>query len=448
MKYWFNAKIWPGQKKFGVNTKFSFHRIAPSFQLKTSNMTKNIFKPLAWILASAVLIPIQAQADGWDIDYAKAILSHEVTAENIYNEFVRGHYAYALELVARRVANDPELQKKLVAMGADYLNEIINNKNLSDDQKLDLVMRKMEQSFGPYVSPRVGPAGLSFKHSIAFGVNRLEWDAKELKQTCDKKGSVGYGCTNGQCSGTGSYSEIKGTIYPDYEVFRIENGQEVSIKKIKGGMTIDDKSYNISSAASALTSGLKYAYSKYVKGDNKDYSRLVFDDYISLNRNAGSTLAYRVTTNYQPYKYLKCGSNEITQSMATFDGNGDLRPDFIAASVYETPPSLALKNPNVVGSVGAIVDLAITGGIPPFTITANKKSCTSGTARAPCPLDVEIGESTVGLMSRIACGGTILADYDIKVKDGAGRETLPSTAHAQIFRTPLVGNEALCGRIN
>lgn len=394
------------------------------------------------------------QSPSWDIHWM-SLINPTVTGADIYRAFVTGHYQYALQLIARRVANDPALQKRLVAAGAKYLEKIINDPTLTEDQKMTEIMRKMESSFGSYVSQRHGTLGMSFKHSIAFGVNRLEWDNRELNQTCDRIASYKYVCNGGQCRNEVTYTEEKAIISPDYAIYRNDGGNETLITTMKGGISLSTKSYDFSSPAKVLSSSMSLAYQNLYKGDNATYARPVFDDYITVNRTGGGrALAYRIVADYRPYHYKLCQPNEVVESAASFDADGDLRPDFIPAIVYETPPSIASTTTEYLSGSMLQLRMNIAGGIPPFTTTVQDKTCyTNGAVDPYCFWNIYSGLDTSDTFKPVLtvslldpCVQLTQAQYDVVTTDAMGRVASPQVITAHLDPQNFFQNGEQCQR--
>lgn len=378
------------------------------------------------LLASPCIAQSSQQSPSWDLPWHYLIYP-SVTSADIYRAFVEGHYQYTLQLIARRVANDPALQKRLVAAGATYLQKIVDDPNLSQEEKMTEVMKKMEGSFGAWVSQREGALGLSYKHSIAFGVNRLEWDDREVTQTCDRIASYKYVCNLGVCGNQVSYTEEKAVISPDFKVYRNEGGQETLLTTIKGGLSLSTKSYDFSSPTKALTSSMNLAYQKYYKGDNSNYSRPVFDDYISVNRiGGGRALSYRVVADYNPYSYKSCHSSEVVESASAFDVDGDLRPDFIPAIVYETPPSITEAPAEYLSGSNVLLNVNIVGGVPPFTLNAETRVCyVNGVVDPNCFYNanfvVDNDRHRVGVWLQDPCVPLTQAQFNVTITDASNR---------------------------
>ena len=186
---------------------------------------------------------------------------------------------------------------------AQRINLILEDPIMTPAQKYDALIQFTDSSFEAHSSLPSGALNVTLKHSIELGITRLEWDDKvrdgsqsKYRATADCIGAgSGWNCTYG-----GSYSKCYYRSQPDYNIYRIVNGQATLITTLRGSMYSSPYSgfqVNLKLWNSAWNAA-KYYYTDVLHGTYPDAvpGRAFFYDFQADLRPPGSTLSYRVVT--------------------------------------------------------------------------------------------------------------------------------------------------------
>jgi len=290
-----------------------------------------------------LLLPLWTHADVLLPDLPEPYQA-EITYGDIWNAFLNAEFAYATRLLTDKVyqelmqaLNNEKKIAVLLQKLAQKLAPLLNDPNKSNAEKGQAIVKEIEMSLEPYESAPVGDLNLAFKHSIEYGVTRLTWDKKVTVDECP--GALCqwqcdcdpfFGCSNcvWSCRTWKDYVRKE----PDYYIYRILNGQEKLITKLKGRREIHRESITFSAD---VWSTIKSAYDfdrdfRFGVDDSKAF----FHDLNSDYRNQGQSLAYRVVADNSPYRFGNCGVSETFSSTGWVDQNADGRIDFIPPEGY------------------------------------------------------------------------------------------------------------------
>jgi hypothetical protein len=297
------------------------------------------------LLPSIALAAIDAELPDLGEPY-----DEEITFNRIRNAFANGHYDLAVNLSLEALyvkARQKLLDEKNILVVAEWLGEelqdILNRTDLTDKEKGEEVVKVILSTLEPYEFVKSDTLGISLKHSIEYGATYISWEDKTAYDTCwGWYVSVVYydECDNYGCETKKKYEYeyIKEylTQVPDYYIYRIVDGEQVLVTKIKGYKNVDTKSYSLSSE-DGWTDLLSSAYDYYqdIPEAALEEGRLSWLDLHSDVRSAGETLSYRVVANLKPYKAGSCGSSTKYSSTISADADGDGKMDFIPTSAYQ-----------------------------------------------------------------------------------------------------------------
>jgi len=240
---------------------------------------------------------------------------------------------------------------------AAQLNAIFDDPTLTDLQKYDRLIQLTDASFEAPTSAPSGLLNITMKHSVEFGITRLEWDDRVRNGSQDAVRATGtcLGTTTDlNCNWSGRYSRCYYRAQPDYFIYRVVNGVTTQITTIKGyhesrgtqGFTFNDNLFKTAWNAA------KYYYTDVLHGTYAAppvaQGRAFFYDFQADQRPPGSTLSYIVSTfddwifpvvdtNGDGYgDSTACGAatGALHTATAVADGNGDGRPDYLTNADY------------------------------------------------------------------------------------------------------------------
>jgi len=239
---------------------------------------------------------------------------------------------------------------------AAQLNAIFDDPALTPVQKYDRLIQLTDASFEASTSAPSSPLNITMKHSIEFGITRLEWDDKVRNGSQDAVRATGTcigSTTDLNCSWSGRFSRCYYRAQPDYFIYRVVNGVTTQITTIKGyhesrgtqGFTFNDNLFKSAwNAARAYYDSLSgnYAAPPVANG------RAFFYDFQADQRPPGSTLSYIVSTfdnwlfpvvdtdgdGYGDSTACGAATGSLNTGTAVADGNGDGRPDYLTNADY------------------------------------------------------------------------------------------------------------------
>jgi hypothetical protein len=284
-----------------------------------------------------------------DVIIPPEIWNTTITPVQIFNELIAGNFRFAFRLAKdyaiAQIRQELLNGKKIPVLGAKLamqLNKIIDDPAKNQIQKEDEIFLLINASLEPQATAPVGPLNLTLRHSIEFGVTRLEWDQKTAHDACDG-GFAGFQCTdsgpNGtlQCTGQGSASTVYVRREPAYQITRIVNGVSKNVTVLAGLQEMHTRTIDFGySFRSVLLASLKYYYYTNYGAPFSDIApgRVIFYDFHGDFVQKGDTLSYKVFSGDGLYRYLDCGAIHNLESTAIADGNGDGLMDFIPVAQY------------------------------------------------------------------------------------------------------------------
>lgn len=235
---------------------------------------------------------------------------------------------------------DPEKVKELLARVlvkvAEKLEEIINGTG-SDVEKGQEILKLIEADLGSEKSNPTGALGLYYQYSFDFSTAKLSWNRKEEELAC-LNGFLSYECgwvdkcniyecwQEWQCGWVEYYDITEYKVEPDYEIYRIVNGQSRLITIIYGG--VRDRTTTFGSEGVSWSGIIRYQLGDE---DSIDPDKGVFYDFDTDFRPEGSTLDYRVVASSgRFFRSNNCQEAGYWSTIATADGDGNGFLDFIA----------------------------------------------------------------------------------------------------------------------
>lgn len=228
---------------------------------------------------------------------------------------------------------------------AATLNKIIDDPAKSDTEKKDELLNLTDASLEPTVSSPAGELNLTMQHSIELGVTRLEWDDRVRHGSCSggyvSTSCTGYGSSSWNCSGGATYSTVFYKSQPDYIIYRIVNGQEKVITRIRGYMA-NSGTQNLSITPNfwnSVWATAKYYYNQVKGVPYRDVvpGRAFFYDFNADLHNPGDTLQYKVVTHddwFLPPSVCGAGTGSNHTTTVTADGDGNGRMDYLSSADY------------------------------------------------------------------------------------------------------------------
>lgn len=276
-----------------------------------------------------------------DTPLAPADILNELSHRN-YQAAWRIAKDLAIIQARQQVHNYFNSKVRMTKLAAD-LNKIIDDPSKTDVQKEDDLLQVTDASLEPTISARSGVLNVTMQHSIELGVTRIEWDDKVRLGSCSG-GGVATSCSSTagvwSCNASGNYSTVYYKSQPDYAIYRIVNGQETVITRIKGALQ------NSGSPALSLTDNLwktGWSFAKaYYSSLNKPYrdvvpGRAFFYDFNADMHEPGQTLQYKVVTHDDwllPPSVCGAGTGGTTTTTVTADGDGNGRMDYLTNADY------------------------------------------------------------------------------------------------------------------
>jgi len=274
----------------------------------------------------------------------------EINFNAIRSAFSSGNYDMAFNLSielayekARQALLDKKNLKIIIRKLAEGLQELINNPNMTNEEKGEEVARMIAASLEPYEYVVSDQLNTSIKHSIEYGTTFLTWDDKTefskcyglyvksvMKTVCDY-----WGCHD-EWVDVYEYRDEYLTQVPDYYIYRIVDGEQKLISKIKGYKNVSFKTYGLSpeDGWSGLAKNA-FDYFRNTPEANVEEGRLFWFDLHADIRNMGETLSYRVEADLKPYRGVDCGSKNKYASTIVADSDGDGKMDYIPESAYQ-----------------------------------------------------------------------------------------------------------------
>lgn len=271
----------------------------------------------------------------------------EVTFDQIRSAFANGHYDLAFNLClesayikARQALLDEKNLKIIITKAAEKLQEIINRPDLTDEEKGEEAVKIIVATLEPYEYMVSDALNTSIKHSIEYGATFISWDDKTAFTQCwGWYLNVEVIDCDAPCDPfvyTWEYRADYLTQVPDYSVYRIINGNQKLLAKVKGykhikqntfGLSLDDGWTDLASNA--------FDFYRDIPEATIEEGRRFWIDLHSDVRNKGETLSYRVVANLEPYKANSCGSNDMFSSTISADADGDGKMDYIPTNEYD-----------------------------------------------------------------------------------------------------------------
>jgi hypothetical protein len=274
----------------------------------------------------------------------------EITFNRIRNAFSNGHYDLAIHLsleklyiTARQKLTDEKTIAVIVSKAAEKLEEIVNRNDLTRDEKGEEVVKVIVSTLEPYEFITSDALGISLKHSIEYGASFLSWNNRTkftkckglyvktiIREVCDM-----YGCHDEQYY-IPEYRDEYVTQVPDYYIYRVVDGQQKLLTKIKGYANLKFNTFGLSSD-DGWTDLVVNAFNYYrnIPEATVEEDRLFWLDLHSDVRSLGESLSYKVVADLKPYKIKDCGSNDQFSSTISADADGDGKMDFIPSRAYD-----------------------------------------------------------------------------------------------------------------
>jgi hypothetical protein len=290
------------------------------------------------ICASATITP---PSPVWD---------QEIRPQEILGELFAGNYRYALQLAkdfavqeARKKINDGTAAKVLVSRLAAALNKIIDDPGKTQVQKEDEIFALINASLEPQSSAPVGPLNLTLRHSVEYGVTRLEWDAKTVEDTCyfgtiSGTCHIDSGLNPQSCSTAGNGGWARYYRQPEYIVLRTVSGQSTGLTRMPGYAEARSTGQPFDDLWTSVRGFLRDYYQQHYGEPFPNAvppGRVFFYDVHGEFRDPGTTLSYEVLSDdVVGGLYQGCGGRHGYRSVAVADSNGDGRMDYLPASAY------------------------------------------------------------------------------------------------------------------
>ncbi len=272
----------------------------------------------------------------------------EINEQDIVDALLDGNFSYAINQIENILLQntyqklaDEKYIAKLVIRLAEKLKEVINDESKTDRKKKEDILRIIDQSMSSHASSPNGDLNLAFKHSIEYGVTRLQWDHNIVVDSCEgvfcgfvcETWTPENGCTtySWQCEYWTDY--IKRV--PDFYIYRQVDGVESLITKLKGSK-FSQRHVNLSISSNVFNS-IKSIYEYYTDNFEIDVpdGKAFWYDFNSDYRNVGESLSYRVVADNTPYLSDTCNTRVTKQSTSSVDSDGDGKADFIPQSEYD-----------------------------------------------------------------------------------------------------------------
>jgi hypothetical protein len=278
------------------------------------------------------------------------IVDTPLQISDILNELAYRNYQAAWRIAKdlaiiearQQVHNYFKSKVKMTKLAAD-LNQIFDDPNRTLIEKEDDLLALTDASLEPTASPQSGALNVTMQHSIELGVTRLEWDDKVRTGSCSG-GMVSANCRSiggvWSCDASGSYSTVYYKSQPDYIIYRIVNGQETVISRLKGSLQ------NSGSPALTISDNLwksSWSFAKvYYNSRGKPYrdvvpGRAFFYDFNADMHEPGQTLQYKVVVHddwLMSPQICGAGTGSTIPTTVTADGDGNGRMDYLSNADY------------------------------------------------------------------------------------------------------------------
>lgn len=273
------------------------------------------------------------------------------------SELARGNLKRVKEMLSdeiyRQLYEDKNREKTwrgLLNWVGSSLQDLINDPNITDEEKGLEILNLIASTIEPY-SASENNSGLNLKleHSVIYDTTFLSWEDLVKTDSC-KEGYFKRVCDDFSCYSTWTYRRDILTQVPDYHIYRVVDGRSELITTIKGlkhlkrGRTIsfssnqygqyDWKNIFRETSEDLAKEFLIRKFQDYFS-DETAPNRRAFTDLMSVNRNKGESVSYKIVANNGAYKGHSCGHNNTWTTTVVADSDGDLRMDFIPEEVYD-----------------------------------------------------------------------------------------------------------------
>lgn len=271
----------------------------------------------------------------------------EIPLSSIWNSFTDGNFTQAWKMLnneiyrrAKEVWQDEKTWASATKFAANQLEKLLNQPNKSEEEIGADIANLIASTIEPYSTQEYGSLNIKIEHSIMFETTFISWN--HLIQT-DSGPYITSNCVfefdpvlnyNVQIC-TGSIGKEYLTQYPDYSLYRVVNGVETLITKIKGESLYSLQEIRIGTGLLDFFKDAK-KYKEFYDEFGVEQNRLVWEDPKAGDRNQGETLSYKIVADNSAYKIGDLGHSNSWEGFVDADTDGDRKMDYIPTSVYST----------------------------------------------------------------------------------------------------------------
>lgn len=293
-----------------------------------------------------LLLSVNAIANDSNLPDLPEPFRPEIPFSRMWDELMEGNFEHAWNLLkketyrrAKEAWDDEETWARAAEWAGEELDKHLNAESKTDLEKGADIANMIAATVEPYSASEYGPLGVKIEHSIMFETTFISWNDLIKTDECEyfywKRICEGNECWNEWTAGQDYLVQV-----PDYSVYRVVNGVDTLVTKIKGikkitknRLTIDANDFGWKDTLSDLRK-YKKAHDDFYSAFDAESNRIVFMDFKAGARSQGETLSYKIIADNGSYKGRYCGHSNRWEAFVNADSDADRKMDYIPADVY------------------------------------------------------------------------------------------------------------------
>jgi len=262
-----------------------------------------------------------------EADYRNAAEDLLHTISNWSLEKIGSQVRREIELALSR---DPEQYLSILLKVSEELSKILNDDNKNETEKASDILVLIDASMGEYSSEKESITGLNLQHSQQYGVTKLNWDHNITVDSCY---FIDFDTETGWTTGW-----FDARFTPDYYIYKIINGNEKLLTKIKGGGRRSSMGFTIGTNGdflSVVKSYYDYSTTRYSPPSNT--IQVSWYDFDSQYRQLGDSVFYKIKIDNKKHLGHSCGNRVNKTGVVALDSDGNGIADFLPGNIITTP---------------------------------------------------------------------------------------------------------------